>query len=155
MNRDDLMKCVRYDSDTGHFTWLRSASNRTKTGSRAGTKHGNGYRRVEVLGERVFEHRLAWFYMTGQWPVADIDHINGIRDDNRWSNLREVSRSENNLNLRGRAKTGNRTGHLGVSVTKSGTYLARIKIGGSVRYLGTFRTPETAAAAYQDALAQR
>lgn len=153
MNLDDLKRALRYCPESGAFYWLESACKRMKRGLRAGTPHGNGYRRINVLGCRVFEHRLAWFYMTGEWPPHDIDHINGTRDDNRWSNLRAVTRSENNLNLRGAPKGHNRTGVLGVCKTKSNTYFARIKVDGREMYLGSFASAEEAGAAYKAALA--
>ena len=117
-----------------------------RSGSAAGTPNGNGYVRISVLGERHHAHRLAWFYVHGVWPPEDVDHIDGCRSNNALRNLRLASRAENNLNLRG-PKSGNRSGLLGVSETKSGTYFARL----SGRYLGSFGTSAAAAEAYRQA----
>lgn len=92
MNQQDLKKVIHYDPETGFFTRLNKS-----LGRRAGSVGDQGYRRIRVLGERVKEHRLAWFYMTGQWPDV-IDHKNRIRDDNRWENLRDASVYENHRN---------------------------------------------------------
>ncbi len=80
-------------------------------------------------------HRLAWLYMYGEWPVGDIDHINGIRDDNRLINLRSVSRQENLRNRR--TGRNNTSGVMGVNWDKSlGKWRSSIGIGGKTKHLG-------------------
>ena len=79
---------------------------------RAGSLHWTGYRYVTVLGCAYPEHWLVWFYVKGVWPRAFLDHRNGVRDDNRWSNLREASRKQNNENAR--TRKDNKTGTRGV-----------------------------------------
>ena len=107
-----LKEVLRYDAETGLFTWIVRTSNRVKIGSVAGTLVC-GYLSIHIDGERFQAHRLAWFYMKGNWPYAQLDHRNGVRSDNRWNNLREAPGSLNHENLR-RARADNSTSVLGV-----------------------------------------
>ena len=87
-------------------------------------------------------------WITGAWPEHDVDHINGVRNDNRWSNLREVTRTVNIQNQR-IAQTRNVAGLLGVSFEKArNKYKAGIVAGGKYHNLGRFNTAEEAHAAY-------
>jgi hypothetical protein len=94
-------------------------------------------------------HRYVWFLRHGEWPNI-IDHINGVRQDNRIDNLRSVSIREN---------TGHRISPrkhrlpCGVSLTTSGRYRAQIRVDGKLVSLGTFPTPDHAADAYSQARA--
>jgi hypothetical protein len=99
-----------------------------------------------VLGRSYRSHRLAWLYITGDWPRA-VDHINGNRCDNRWENLREVDNKTNTENAR-HARSSNRScGVLGV--TKRGKrFIAQIKSDGVHRYLGSFHDAASAHLAY-------
>lgn len=95
IDHEDLKRALSYDPETGVFTRLVRASNRP-AGSPAGYKQQrDGYILVRVLGQTFSAHRLAWFYMTGAWPDQEIDHINRMRADNRWENLRDVTRAVN------------------------------------------------------------
>ena len=142
------MRPLNYDPETGIFTW---ASQRAQmaAGSVAGFVAWNGYRLINFEGRQHRAHRIAWLFMTGSWPPADIDHINGNRDDNRWINLRAVTRSVNLQNQR-RARSHNKLGFLGVQSNHE-RFMARIKVDGKEIYLGTFDTPELAYAAYLSA----
>lgn len=91
-------------------------------------------------------HRLAFLLMTGAMPAGDVDHINGNRADNRWCNLRDVSRAVNMQNLR-KPRADNTTGFLGVSLSK-GRYQAQIAANGKTHYLGLYDCPKLAHAAY-------
>ena len=91
--------------------------------------------------------RLAWLYVTGKWPVPEINYINGDRTDIRWANLREATRSQNRASSRSKNKLGAR----GISLSKSGRYVAQIKFMGKLRYLGSFNTVREAKAAYKKA----
>ena len=95
-------------------------------------------------------HRLAFLYQTGQWPARQVDHINGVRDDNRWSNLRESTNAQNSQNER-RARSSNTVGFLGVSRHRSGRFRARIVVDGKERSLGLHDTPQIAHSAYLSA----
>jgi hypothetical protein len=132
---------VNYEPETGLF-------------SRAGKhvrlrKHNQGYLIVSVLGCALLAHRLAWFWMTGEWP-EQIDHRNGSRDDNRWENLRQSDHSTNGMNSRLRSHST--LGVKGVArQSESKTFCARITVKGKRRNLGSFRTIEEASAAYKRA----
>jgi hypothetical protein len=115
------------------------------------SKNHDGYIKVSFKSKKYFAHRLAWFYMTGEWPQREIDHINGIRNDNRWSNLRLVSRAENTQN-RSRATAGSETGILGVHKTDN-KITACICVAGKQIHLGTFPDFESAEKAYLSAKA--
>lgn len=96
--RDKLLKFVEYDPETGQFK-AKIANRRTKAGHVFTARYLNTYIHIRVDGESFNAARAAWVYMTGKQP-AFIDHVNGWKHDNRWSNLRNVSQSENSLNTR-------------------------------------------------------
>ncbi len=103
----------------------------------AGTKQGDGYRVVEIDNITYSEHRLVWVYVTGLWPTDQIDHINKIRQDNRFCNLREVNNSENQKNTT--LRKNNNSGIMGVHVrSDNGKWSARINNNGSRFVLGCF-----------------
>jgi hypothetical protein len=109
-----------------------------------------GYWKIGVDGHRYHAHCLAWLYMTGEWCELDIDHRNGDRADNRWSNLREATRTQNNGN--GKRPRNNSTGFKGVHFFKqTGRYQAGITVDGRRQHLGYFSDPEDAHAAYLNA----
>lgn len=141
-----VAEVLAYNPLTGILTYAR-ASNRRKVGQIAGRVDTKGYYRVRLFGREFKAHRLAWLLTYGVWPSAEIDHINGIPGDNRLANLRAVSTSENGQN-RKKAMRNNKTGLLGVSDIGGGRYVAQIKIGGVQHYIGCYRTPEEAHAAY-------
>jgi len=130
-----LKELFHYCPESGLFTRLISTSNRTKIGEIAGNDAGQGYLRVMVDREFLFVHRLAWFYMNGEWPNK-IDHINGIRDDNKAINLRSVDDYENSRN-KGIHKN-NKSGVIGVSRCRQGWWRVLISGDGKRLYLGEF-----------------
>ena len=138
-----LGEVLNYDKETGVFTWKVSPRNRTLPGDIAGRKNTNGYLIVTVDQQTVRLHRVAWALTHGRWPEADIDHINGVRDDNRLDNLREATRGQNCQNT-GR-RTDNSSGVKGVHLRKdTGKYSASIMVDGKTSYLGSFDTLEEA-----------
>ena len=96
-NLDRLRAMLSYNAATGEFFNLAPCSGGGLP-RRVGNINRSGYMRVHFGGRFFAAHRLAWFYVTGQWPEKDIDHINGIRHDNRLCNLRAVTRKQNREN---------------------------------------------------------
>lgn len=144
---------LAYDPESGVFTHRVGKPNGVKPGDRAGTTSTQGYIVISVKGKRLKAHRLAWLLMTGAWPVAEIDHKNGDRADNRFSNLRDVPPSVNQQNRQGLARN-NTSGFRGVTRTGTRTkpWRAQIKApGGAVTYLGCFETREEASKAHEKA----
>lgn len=147
-----LREVVIYDPTTGLMTARVDRGSRVRAGQPLGARHGCGYLNIQIDGRLYMVHRLGWLYVHGAWPKGDIDHINGVRDDNRIENLRDVTRSINCQNQR-RAQASSRTGLLGVSIDKAkrnrpSPYVAAISYGGRTHYIGAFKTPELAHAAY-------
>lgn len=153
LSRSRAMEMLSYDPVSGGFTWRCSPSHNAPVGSCAGCLSPTGYRiiRFKDVGG-VHAHRLAWLIFHGAWPEDQIDHINGIKDDNRIANLRDVSPAKNQQNRRD-ALPNNRLGVLGVSPRK-GKYRARITVQGRVLELGKFGTLEQARDAYLAAKAR-
>ncbi len=147
---EELRLALSYDAETGILTRRVFVGGRYGglPGSVAGTKNEQGYVIVSHRCQRYRAHRIAWALVTGEWPSCEIDHINGIRDDNRWANLRDVASAINAQNKR-RAQRNSKTGLLGASWSKrEKAFVSRIKINGVYRYLGAFATAESAHAAY-------
>ena len=147
MNHSDLLNVVSYDKVTGKFVRLQSAGNALK-GTVIGNEDKKGYVKALVLGQYVKLHRLAWFYIHGCWPSKQIDHLNGIRSDNRIDNLRDCGTSENCLNQHG-PRTNNKSGYQGVhQILKTGRSRATCSIQGRKHHIGVFSTAEEASCAY-------
>lgn len=147
---EKLSSAYTYRPDTGDFVWaINPGKLRHLLGRIAGSCRGDGYRRMTVGGQEYMVHRLVWLVEHGVWPQNDIDHVNGVRSDNRVANLRDVPRFVNIQN-RKRSDSDSKTGVLGVSPNGSG-FVARIKAGGRQLNLGTHRTVEDAHAAYLSA----
>lgn len=150
LTADRLRELLHYDPETGLFTCQVRTGSRSKVGEVTGCSDGNGYLQIRILGRSYRAHRLAWIYVHGCWPARDIDHINGVRDDNRIANLRDVTRSINMQNIR-TATAGNKSsGLLGVSVAKL-RWKAMIRVNGRNEHIGVFDTPELAHEAYLSA----
>lgn len=143
-----LKALFEYQPDTGHFVRIVTVANQP-AGSVAGTKDSHGHVQIRIDRRLYLAHRLAWLWETGEWPSETIDHINGTRDDNRFTNLRHVSKRLNCQNRR-RASADSQTGVLGVTRTKYG-FVAAIWSGGTSVNLGTHKSAEMAHAAYLDA----
>jgi hypothetical protein len=109
LTQSRLKELLHYEPETGWFTW-RVNNSVSKVGERAGGLHGFGYRTIGLDYNKYLEHQLAWLYMTGEWPTFEVDHENKIRNDNRWINLRDFTKSENghNTHIDRRSKTGYR-----------------------------------------------
>lgn len=147
MNQQDLQALLHYDQHTGLFHW-RISKGRSKSGAVAGSIEGDGYLEIKINKKRYKAHRIAFLYMTGSMPEHEIDHINGIRTDNRWSNLRQVTRKQNGENLK--LHSTNSSGFRGVCFNKScGKFQAGVRHNKKLHYIGLFDTAEQAAKAVQ------
>lgn len=143
LSLERVKEFLEYNPKTGNFVWIKriNSQSRAKIGAVAGWKK-SGYKCIALDGVKYYCHRLAWFYIHGKWPENEIDHINGVKDDNRLSNLRDVTHKENLQNRR-KANSNNESGFLGVKKCAN-SYSARI---GS-KSLGVFNNPVQAHKAY-------
>lgn len=149
LTQAELKSKLNYDPETGLFTWLVANSSQIKVSDIAGCKHANGYILIGVNAKRYLAHRLAWLYMIGETPKNDIDHINGVRDDNRIVNLRAATRSENMQNLRKATVRNKSSGLLGATWSKaSKKWQSQIKFNGKAIHLGYFNDKYAAHEAY-------
>ena len=100
LTQSELKELILYDQESGEFVWEKCIGRRAKMGDVCGSTNCYGYRVITIYSKRYKAHRLAWLYVYGELPKQHIDHINRVTDDNRISNLREVSRSENMRNCK-------------------------------------------------------
>lgn len=143
VNLDRLKQLFTYNPETGIFYRNKATNNGIPAGSVAGNSKGDGYLRIQIDGKSYTCHRLAWFYYYGKWPNNQVDHLNGIRDDNRIVNLRDVTAKENSRNAK--LSENNSTGAKGVYWEESKCrWSARIWYDGKSKRLGMFRTFEEA-----------
>lgn len=140
-----LRKRLRYDPETGALTWLIGTS-KGPAGSAAGWRDPDGYLMLRFEKRLHPAHRLIWLYMTGAWPEGLVDHRDTDPTNNKWSNLRDVTKRTNQENRRAASKH-NKSGLLGVS-TLPHCFVAKIESRGRVHYLGRHKTAEAAHAAY-------
>lgn len=112
MNQEELKSLLTYDPITGDFIWLVKPATWIVVGSKAGHVAANGYIQIRLKGKLYYAHRLAFLYMTGMFPLMQVDHINGDTSDTRWHNLREVTSTQNNRNSA--ISKNNTSGVLGV-----------------------------------------
>ncbi len=153
LTAEELREMFSYDQETGRFTRLKGRQGQSKAGDVAGSTEWTGYRSIKIRGRRYREHHLAWLYVHGVMPDAEVDHINGDPADNRIANLRPCVRQQNNWNksVQKRSYTQIR----GVSYDPRCThrpYAARIKLPDGTRLnLGSFITAEDAENAYKAA----
>lgn len=148
MSLSELREFLTYDPETGIFTWSITLSNNAPTGKKAGCLTHDGYWKIRIKTKECLAHRLAWFYMTGKWPSSYIDHKDGNKLNNKFSNLREVTRSGNQHNMWNPQKNS-KSGILGVSPHKpTGLWRANICLNNKRIELGLFETKEQAREAY-------
>ena len=153
VTQDRLKELVHYDPASGIFTRIKDAGPNAKAGAVVGCKNSKGYLQVVIDGKHYKLHRLAFLYIAGSFPENEVDHINRDRCDNRWSNLRAATKSQNLRNV-GPHKT-NKSGYKGVCWRKDmSKWTAQIRADGKVRHLGFFDDPKEAHAAYARAAEQ-
>ncbi len=141
--RPDTLGVVGYSPETGKFFCLKGK----RRGLEVGTVQKSGYVQVSYRGKSVPGHQLAWRIMTGRWPEQEIDHINRVKHDNRFANLRLATRTQNAQN--GPKKSTNTSGFKGVHWHKRrGAWVARIMVEREAIHLGCFANRQDAFAAY-------
>lgn len=162
-----LRKLLRYEPDTGKLFWRErtpdmfvsecrdaqnscSAWNSKFSNKEAFTSICRGYKSGAIFGKNYRAHRVIWAIFYGKWPKGQIDHINGLRSDNRIENLRDVTNEENHKNMK--IRSDNSSGVMGVFFYKSRKkWEAYIKADGRKKHLGYFASIDEAIDARRDA----
>ena len=111
---DHIRSILDYNPETGDFVWKTHNRRPDLIGKRAGSPTNTGYWAISINNQKRLAHRLAWLYVTGTFPLFHIDHRDGNKQNNKFDNLREVSRFGNLQNMRQPTKA-NKVGLLGVS----------------------------------------
>jgi hypothetical protein len=140
-----IKSIFKYNPETGVFKWLYSGRGIKKYKDMVAGCKKTKYVYIKLNQVSVTAHRLAWLYMTGEYPVNEIDHIDGDGHNNKWNNLREATRSNNCLN----SKRKNRYGIRGVRKNGKNGYSAEARINKKYYYLGTYPTVREAGKAYE------
>jgi hypothetical protein len=146
ITHERLKEILVYDPDTGLFKWRITLGQRALAGRVAGAFDADGYIVIGHEKKKYKAGRLAWLYMTGEWPACEIDHRDGCRANNIWTNLREATRVDNVINS---DRVLGESGSRGVNfVPRINKWIARIGRGGQRKHLGSFGTFEEAQKAY-------
>ena len=135
ITQSQLRSIFDYNEETGYFVWKDNRGNNLVKGKRAGC-YSHGYRKIVINGTQYLEHRLVWLYVNGFWP-SQIDHVNGVRSDNRLINLRMADQAENTRNRC--VSKNNKSGVMGVNWHKRlGKWRAFIEFQGVQHHLGVY-----------------
>jgi len=147
LTQSRLRELLHYDPETGIFTWRVKRTGSAKINSEAGTPDSHGHIQIKIDGKLYLAHRLAWLYMHGYFPSRHLDHINRIRNDNKFVNLRAVTSKQNNENTG--IRKDNSSGYKGVSWSNSkGKWIAQISHHKKNIHIGVFNDPKEAHMAY-------
>lgn len=142
-----LRENIAYDPETGVFVWLTTPSGRASVGDIAGYSTARDPRiRITLHGVKMLASRLAWAYMTGEWPDTLIDHWDGDCTNNRWKNLRQADHGQNSRNSRKHADNANLKG---VALHSTGRWGSYICFEGHKKYLGLYDSAEEAHEVYK------
>jgi hypothetical protein len=142
ITQERLRELLSYDEENGLFIYKTKRGQKSK-GSIAGSPQNKGYIQITVDDKNYLAHRLAWFYVHGEWPKNQIDHINRIKTDNRITNLRDVTNSINHHNVG--LRKHNTSGVNGVYWSNNkNKWVATIEINKKKHHLGIFNTLEDA-----------
>ena len=137
ITQSELKEVLSYDEATGQFVWMKPNSRSVKVGDIAGCINKTGYVRLCVRDRRYLAHRLAWLYVHGEFPNVQIDHVNGVKSDNRIANLRLATAKQNAENRK--LMNTNTTGHRGVYwVKKVSKWKVEVMHNSITYYLGMF-----------------
>ena len=145
-----LRSILDYDSEAGVFRWKVKKGERGVIGSIAGTLN-RGYVRIAIDRRIYAAHRLAWLWVTGEWPSDQLDHIDMCKSNNRWANLRSASNSQNRINSG--VQKNNKSGFRGVFWNKKlQCWRVQISKDSKKRHVGSFATLSEAGKAYCSAV---
>lgn len=148
MSIETLAELLTYNPETGELRWKPGIKGRG--GRIAGRINDEGYRRIRLNGKQFAAHRVAFFMYHGRLP-NQVDHANGVRDDNRSANLRECTGQQNRWNSK-KPSNAKASKLKGVSFSAdTGRWMARITVNNRTIYLGLHGTQEEAHAAYVEA----
>lgn len=142
----EIKKLLKYSKKTGQFTWKVKRSNKVKAGDVAGTIDHEGYVKIRIFEKEYRAARLAWLFVNKNWPKYNVDHINGIKTDNRIENLRDVSQRENCQN-----RNYHRNGKLVGAIKKRSKkypFTSIVYLKKQLINLGNFKTKEEANKVY-------
>lgn len=155
LSQKELIIRLSYNKKTGVFIWKKKdvliiqdkTWNKNHANNEAGYLRAKGYRVINIGGKEYQCGRLAWLFVYGKMPVNEIDHINGVSSDNRISNLREATRSENAIN-RG-IQSNNKSGFKGIYKRLNlNSWVASIMKNGKKITIGSFPSAKEASEAY-------
>lgn len=146
LTADRLRELLDYDPETGVFTRRIDRGRSWKAGQICGSHSRDGRMQISIDGKTYQFARVAWLYVTGEWPKGDVDHIDVNTSNNRWANLRDVTHQVNTQNVV-RPRRGNPSGYLGVTMHQ-GRFRANLTISGKHVYIGMFGSALEAHNAY-------
>lgn len=147
-----LKELLSYNPLTGHFLWKMPQGRNSRVGTVAGSMR-DGYVCIWLDGVSYKAHRLAFLHQTGQWPIDKVDHRDGVRSNNIWTNLRQATDGQNQQNRKLNANSS--SGISGVTwKSRNSKWQARIRVAGKLIHLGYFDDPQIAGNAYATAKAQ-
>lgn len=146
ITQEYLKSILHYELETGIWTWIASRP-KINIGDIAGGLTELGYVKIKIDGRKYLAHRLAHFYMTGEWPEFEIDHEDLNRSNNKWKNIRNATRTQNFANQR--KYSNNKSGIKGVCWDKDANkWLAQIQVNKKKIKLGRYINIEDAKEAY-------
>jgi len=149
ITQERLKELIHYDPETGGFNWVVNRGS-AKKGHNAGCTSKRGYCSIKIDNKIHLSHRIAFLYMEGEFPLGEVDHINHIKDDNRWSNLRDATHTNNQMNRS--LNKNNSSGCVGVYWQKRiEKWRAHIKVSGVSKHLGYFSNLSDAVSAREEA----
>lgn len=145
-----LKELLHYDPESGWFTNLVQRGQRGTIGAVAGNHDKDGYIVIQIGGRKYRAGRLAWLYMTGEWPT-EVDHWDGVYDNDSWSNLRDGTHADNMANSN---RATGMSGLRGVNRDPRNPtkWRSRVSYGNCRQWLGPFDSPEEAYEAYLKAV---
>lgn len=144
-----LKEVLNYDPETGIFTWKIKISKKIIVGTEPRSLNRYGYKRIRIDKRDYMAHRLAFLYMTGEFPKDQVDHINRIRTDNRFCNLRNASNAQNQWN---KSKLrNNSTGFKGIHfANRERRFVAKVNVENKTICIGYFKELKCAVEAYEN-----